>query len=166
MRSSRVAVWVPPPVSGTAGGDVAELVLVGEGLPAGAGPARLAEAGDVRGAAVDVFGYPGEPPRRQDGAWAAYRLRGVVGMLAVASKDGGARDTYAIPVAHLVDAWPQVLETVPACPYRGLLPFRASDAEAGLFVGREEETIRLRRVVDEHALAWLSDPREWASPRW
>jgi WD40 repeat protein len=195
LRSCRVAVWVPPPVSGTAGGDVAGLVLVGEGLPAGAGPARLAEAGDVRGAAVDVFGYPGEPPCRQDGAWAAYRLRGavgagmiqldadseaalraqpgysgspavvsngvgdgVVGMLAVASMDGGARDAYAIPVARLVDAWPQVLETVPACPYRGLLPFRASDAEAGLFVGREEETVRLRRMVEEHALVVVVGP--------
>jgi Trypsin-like peptidase domain len=185
LRNCRVAVWVPPPVSGTAGGDVAGLVLVGEDLPAGAGPARLAEAGDVREAEVAVFGYPGEPPRRQDGAWAGCRLRGavgagmiqldadseaairaqpgysgspavvadgtgdgVVGMLVVASRDGDARDAYAIPVAQLVGAWPEVLETVPACPYRGLEPFRAADAEAGLFVGREEETVRLRRMVD------------------
>jgi hypothetical protein len=195
LRSCRVAVWVPPPVSGTAGGDVAGLVLVGEGLPTGAGPARLAEAGDVREAAVAVFGYPDEPPRRPDGAWAACRLRGavgagmiqldadsaaafrtqpgysgspavvangigdgVVGMLAVASWDGDARDAYAIPATHLVDAWPDVLETVPACPYRGLLPFRASDAEAGLFVGREEETVRLRRMVEEHALVVVVGP--------
>ncbi|MBV9142187.1 MAG: trypsin-like peptidase domain-containing protein [Pseudonocardiales bacterium] len=68
LRSCRVAAWVPPPVSGTAGGDVAGLVLAGEGLPAGAGPARLAQPGDVRSAEVAVFGYPGEPPRRQDGA--------------------------------------------------------------------------------------------------
>lgn len=34
----------------------------GEGLPARAGPAQLAEAGDVREAEVAVFGYPGEPP--------------------------------------------------------------------------------------------------------
>ncbi|MGH3719403.1 MAG: trypsin-like peptidase domain-containing protein [Pseudonocardiaceae bacterium] len=195
LRSCRVAVWVPPPVSGTAGGDVAGLVLVGEGLPAGASPAPLVETGDVRGAAVAVFGYPCEPPHRQHGAWAACRLRGavgagmiqldvdseaalraqpgysgspavmsngggdgVVGMLAVASTEGDARDAYAIPVAQLVDAWPAVLETVPACPYRGLLPFRASDAEAGLFVGREEETVRLRRMVDEHALVVVVGP--------
>jgi hypothetical protein len=171
LRSCRVAVWIPPPVSGTAGGDVAGLVLVREDLPAGAGPARLAEAGDIRGAAVAVFGYPGEPPRQQHGAWAVCRLRGtvgagmiqldadseaalraqpgysgspavvsdgagdgVVGMLAVASRDGDSRDAYAIPVAQLVGAWPEVLETVPACPYRGLEPFRASDAKAGLLV--------------------------------
>ncbi|MGH3771710.1 MAG: trypsin-like peptidase domain-containing protein, partial [Pseudonocardiaceae bacterium] len=195
LRSCRVVAWVPPPVSGTAGGDVAGLMLVGEDLPAGAGPARLAEAGDVRDAEVAVFGYPGEPPRRQDGAWALCRLRGavgagmiqldadseaafraqpgysgspavvagdagdgVVGMLAVASRDGDARDAYAIPIAHLVDAWPDVLETVPTCPYRGLLPFRASDAQAGLFVGREEETVRLRRMVQEHALVVVVGP--------
>ena len=74
-----MAVWVPPPVSGIAGGDVAGLVLVGEGLPAGAAPALLAEAEDVRGTAVAVFGYPREPLRRQDGAWAVCRLRGAVG---------------------------------------------------------------------------------------
>ncbi len=206
LRSCRVAVWVPPPVSGTAGGDVAGLVLVGEGLPAGAGPARLAEAGNVREAEVAVFGYPGEPPRRQDGAWAACRLRGavgagmiqldadseaafraqpgysgppavvangagdvVVGMLAVTSRDGDGRDAYAIPIAHLVDAWPDVLETVPACPYRGLEPFRAADAEAGLFVGRETETDQLFSMVDERALVVVvgpSGPQGWASPRW
>ncbi len=175
LRSCRVQVWVPPPVLGVAGGDVAGLVLVGEGLPVGAGPARLAEAVDVRDAEVDLFGYPGEPLRR-DGAWACCRLGGavgggmiqldadseaafraqpgysgspavvadgvgdaVVGMLAVASRDAEVRDAYAIPVARLVDAWPEVLESVPACPYRGLLPFRAEDAETGLFVGREEE---------------------------
>jgi hypothetical protein len=198
-----VAVWVPPPVSGTAGGDVAGLVLVGEGLPVGAGPARLAEVGDVREAEVAVFGYPGEPPRRQDGAWAGCRLRGavgagmiqldadseaairaqpgysgspavvadgagdgVVGMLAVASWDGDARDAYAIPIAHLVDAWPEVLETMPACPYRGLEPFRASDAEAGLFVGREVEADQLLRMVDGRALVVVVGPSGWASPRW
>ena len=194
LRSCRVAAWVPPPVSGVAGGDVVGLVLVGEGLPAGAGPARLAEAVGVREAEVDLFGYPGVPPRR-DGAWARCRLGGavgggmiqldadseaafraqpgysgspavvadgvgdaVVGMLAVASRDEDVRDAYAIPVARLVDVWPEVLESVPACPYRGLLPFRAEDAEAGLFVGREEEAVQLRRMVDERALVVVVGP--------
>jgi hypothetical protein len=194
LRSCRVQVWVPPPASGVAGGDVAGLVLVGEGLPAGAGPVRLAEAVDVRDAEVDLFGYPGEPPRR-DGAWARCRLGGavgggmiqldadseaafraqpgysgspvvvadgggdaVVGMLAVASRDEDVRDAYAIPVARLVDAWPEVLESVPACPYRGLLPFRAEDAETGLFVGREEEALLLRRMVDQRALVVVVGP--------
>jgi hypothetical protein len=194
LRSCRVEVWVPPPASGVVGGDVAGLVLAGEGLPAGAGPARLAEAVGVRGAEVDLFGYPGEPPRRH-GAWARCRLGGavgggmiqldadseaafraqpgysgspavvadgvgdaVVGLLAVASRDQDVRDAYAIPVDRLVDVWPEVLESVPACPYRGLLSFRAEDAEAGLFVGREEETVRLRRMVDERALVVVVGP--------
>lgn len=194
LRRCQVQGWVPPPALGGSGGDVAGLVLVGEGLPAGAGPARLAEAVDVRKAEVDLFGYPGEPPRR-DGAWARCQLGGVVGggmiqldadseaafraqpgysgspavvadgvgdtvvgMLAVASRDEDIRDAYAIPVARLVDAWPAVLERVPACPYRGLLSFRAEDAEAGLFVGREEEAVRLRRMVDERALVVVVGP--------
>jgi hypothetical protein len=194
LRSCRVAMWVPPPASGVEGGDVAGLVLVGEGLPVGAGPARLAEAVDVREAEVNLFGYPGEPSRR-DGAWSRCRLGGVVGggmiqldadseaafraqpgysgspavvadgvgdavvgMLAVASWDEDARDAYAIPVARLVEAWPEVLESVPACPYRGLLSFRAEDAGAGLFVGREEEAVRLRRMVDERALVVVLGP--------
>jgi hypothetical protein len=194
LRNCRVEMWVPPPASGVAGGDVAGLVLVAEGLPAGAGPARLADAVGVRDAEVDLFGCPGEPPRR-DGAWARCRLGGavgggmiqldadgeaafraqpgysgspavvadgigdaVVGMLAVASRDEDVRDAYAIPVARLVDAWPEVLERVPACPYRGLLPFRAEDAEAGLFVGREEEALLLRRMVDQRALVVVVGP--------
>jgi Trypsin-like peptidase domain len=194
LRSCRVERWSPPPVSGVAGGDVAGLVLVGEGLPAGAGPVRLTEAVGVREAEVDLFGYPGDPPR-PDGAWARCRLGGVVGggliqldadseaafrvqpgysgspavvadsvgdavvgMLAVATRGQDARDAYAIPVARLVDAWPEVLESVPPCPYRGLLPFRAEDAEAGLFVGREEEVARLRRMVHERALVVVVGP--------
>jgi AAA ATPase domain len=70
--------WTPPPLAGVTGGDVAGLTLVGEGLPAGAGPARLLDPVSARGADVDVFGYPGDPPRR-NGAWASCRLRGLVG---------------------------------------------------------------------------------------
>ena len=194
LRSCRVAVWVSPPASGIAGGDVACLVLVGEGLPAGAGPARLIEAVDLRAAEVDLFGYPGEPMRRE-GSWARCRLGGVVGggliqldadseaafraqpgysgspavvadhvgdavlgMLAVASRNQAFRDAYAIPVARLVAVWPEALESVPPCPYRGLLPFRADDAEAGLFVGREEESARLRRMAEERALVVVIGP--------
>jgi Trypsin-like peptidase domain len=194
LRNCRVEVWVPPPASGVAGGDVAGLVLVGEGLPAGAGAARLAEAVDAREAKVDLFGYPGEPPGRE-GAWSHCALSGVVGggmiqldtsreavfraqpgysgspavvadgmgdavvgMLAVASRDDEGRDAYAIPVARLGDSWPEVLGGVPACPYRGLLSFRAEDAQAGLFVGREEEVARLGRMVEQRALVVVVGP--------
>jgi len=98
-------------------------------------------------------GYSGSPAVVADGVGDA-----VVGMLTVASRDQDVRDAYAIPVARLVDAWPEVLESVPTCPYRGLLSFRGEDAEAGLFVGREEEAVRLRRMVDQRALVVVVGP--------
>ena len=78
-RSCAVQVWAPPPSSGVSGGDVAGLVLVGEGLPGRAGPARLADPATVRDVAAGVFGYPGDPPRQVNGAWLELRLRGMVG---------------------------------------------------------------------------------------
>jgi len=91
-------------------------------------------------------GYSGSPVVVSDGAGDA-----VVGMLAVTSRDDGARDAYAISKAGLEAAWP-LLEPLPACPYRGLEPFRAEDAEENLFVGRGRETEELRRMVNEHPL--------------
>ena len=78
-RSCRVEAWVPPPDSGVAGGDVAGLVLIGEGLPSGAESAQLIEVSTGRVSMVDVFGYPDDPPRRKNGAWTELRLRGPVG---------------------------------------------------------------------------------------
>jgi WD40 repeat protein len=197
MRGCRVEAWVPPPQAGISGGDVAGLTLIGGGLPSGAGPARLAEQPGRRDPAVEVFGYPNDPPRQDVGAWAALRLRGavgggliqldsssesairaqlgysgspivvqgdvddeVVGMLAVASRGDSARDAYAIPVARLADAWPHVLGflTIPECPYRGLQAFTADDADAGVFVGREEEITQLRQVVLKQALVMVTGP--------
>jgi hypothetical protein len=77
-RYCRVEAWTPPPISGVSGGDVAGLVLIGESLPEKAGSARLTDPLLFRDAKVDVFGYPGDPPRQQ-GAWAALRLLGPVG---------------------------------------------------------------------------------------
>jgi hypothetical protein len=80
-RSCAVQAWVPPPASGVSGGDVAGLVVVGEGLPALAGPARLADPAALRDVAAGVFGFPGNPPRQvnsvfavafsPDGTWVA-----------------------------------------------------------------------------------------------
>jgi Trypsin-like peptidase domain/WD domain, G-beta repeat len=77
-RNCRVEAWVPPPPTGTTGGDVAGLVIVGSGedLPAGASPARLEVS--AQEAAAEVFGYPTDPPR-PNGAWATCRLSGQVG---------------------------------------------------------------------------------------
>ncbi|MFF1790678.1 ATP-binding protein [Kitasatospora sp. NPDC058243] len=187
LRSCKVEAWDPPPGQGAAGRDVAGLVLVGgDTLPMGAGPARLVDHGTVRDVKASVFGYPGNPPGRTNGGWSRCVLRGaigggliqldteleaalrtqpgysgspavitdefgdaVVGMVAVAGRDGTAGDAYAVPSTHLVAAWPQELGSsiLPPCPYRGLQSFSAADARRGLFVGREEEVSRLRSMV-------------------
>jgi Trypsin-like peptidase domain len=77
-RNCRVSKWIPPPSKGVSGGDVAGLVLVGEGLPRDAGPAELIEADRIPGVEVSVFGY-GDDSRDRQGAWSALRVRGVVG---------------------------------------------------------------------------------------
>ena len=197
VRSCRVEAWLPPPEAGVSGGDLAGLVLVGEGLPKGGCQAQLAEHASRRDPAVDIFGYPDHPPRQEHGAWAAVHLRGpvgggliqldsdsesairaqpgysgspmvakgdrgdeVLGMLAVASRSEGGRDAYAIPVTKLANSWPDVLGavTVPECPYRGLEAFTAEDAQAGLFVGREEEIAQLREMVRDQSLVVVTGP--------
>jgi hypothetical protein len=70
--------WLPPPRTGAIGDDVAGLVLTSTELPAGAVPARLAANPPTQGRVVNVFGYPGTPPR-PDGAWVEAIVRGQVG---------------------------------------------------------------------------------------
>jgi hypothetical protein len=91
-------------------------------------------------------GYSGSPVVVSDDDGDA-----VVGMLAVTSSDERVRDAYAISKAGLEAAWP-LLEPLPPCPYRGLEPFRAEDAEENLFVGRSRETEELHRMVNKHPL--------------
>ncbi|MBV9011405.1 MAG: trypsin-like peptidase domain-containing protein [Pseudonocardiales bacterium] len=92
-------------------------------------------------------GYSGSPVVVADGDGDA-----AVGMLTVVSRDERAQDAYAISKAGLEDGWPEVLVPLPPCPYRGLAPFRAEDAEENLFVGRDQETEELRRMVHDHSL--------------
>ncbi len=92
VRFCRVVRWLPPPLSGTAGDDIAGLALAGEDLPLAAGPARLPE--DPRfplGGEVHVFGHPTTPPRLS-GSWASARVLGRVGggMLQVDSNPAAA----------------------------------------------------------------------------
>ena len=84
----------------------------------------------------------------------------VLGMLAVASRKESYRDAYAIPVAKLASEWPDVLGslTVPKCPYRGLAAFTIDDAEAGVFVGREEEARQLWELVRRQELVIVTGP--------
>ncbi|GAA3114232.1 hypothetical protein GCM10010449_40550 [Streptomyces rectiviolaceus] len=82
LRHCRIAAWDPPAGAGRPGRDVAGLILVGgDTLPVGAGPARLVDArvGLASDAAVSVFGYAGAPDRKANGAWSTCVLRGAVG---------------------------------------------------------------------------------------
>jgi 3',5'-cyclic AMP phosphodiesterase CpdA/V8-like Glu-specific endopeptidase len=72
---ARVELWLPPPRTGATGDDIAGLVLTSAKPPPGASPVRLAANLPARGQVVDVFGYPGTPPR-PDGAWVSATVRG------------------------------------------------------------------------------------------
>jgi len=96
-------------------------------------------------------GYSGSPVVVADGDGDA-----VVGILTVTSEVSS--DVYAVSKAGLEVAWPDQLAPVPPCPYRGLAPFQAQDAEAGLFVGREDETDQLRAKVNDHTLVIVVGP--------
>jgi len=75
---ARVQRWLPPPRTGAAGDDIAGLILTSTERPASATPARLAANPPARGRVVDVFGYPGNPPRA-GGGWVEATVRGQVG---------------------------------------------------------------------------------------
>lgn len=82
LRVCRIAAWDPPAGPGGPGRDVAGLVVVGgDALPVGAGPARVIDprTGSTPDGHVSVFGYPGTPDRKDKGAWADCTIRGVVG---------------------------------------------------------------------------------------
>lgn len=75
---ARVARWFPPPRDRAAGDDLAGLVVTSGSVPEAAGPAQVDPAVAKPGRVVDVFGYPGVPPR-PDGAWVEAVVRGEVG---------------------------------------------------------------------------------------
>ena len=76
MRKAHVTIWVPPPLGGTGGGDIAGLTLT-EKAPEGSAPARFAVTAKEPGAWLRVFGYPGRPAR-PTGAWVDVGLKGQV----------------------------------------------------------------------------------------
>jgi hypothetical protein len=84
----------------------------------------------------------------------------VIGMVAVAPREGSAADAYAVPLDVMSAAWPNVLgrRIVPPCPYRGLQTFTATDADAGLFVGREAEVGQLHAMVRRQPLVVVVGP--------
>ncbi|QHF98130.1 histidine kinase [Streptomyces sp. NHF165] len=100
-------------------------------------------------------GYSGGPVIVED-QWGD----AVIGMLAVAGRDHATNDAYAIPSAEIAAAWPAVLgrAMIPPCPYRGLRTFTEADAQAGLFVGREKEVVRLKEMVARQPLSIVTGP--------
>src|ERR1700683_3332691 len=78
-----------PPGTQAPYGDVAVLGIVDDALPAGAGPARLADAETFRDAKAAVFGYPADE-NRPNGIWAELRLSSAAGgrILQVVASEG------------------------------------------------------------------------------
>ncbi|MGV9384989.1 WD40 domain-containing protein [Nonomuraea sp. NPDC003707] len=77
QRKARVIRWFPPNPSGVSGDDLAVLQLT-DSLPRGAAPAHIDASAPGPGQIVDIFGYPGVPPR-PDGGWVEAVVRGLVG---------------------------------------------------------------------------------------
>ena len=88
LREARVQRWLPPPTHGVVGGDIAGLVVVGEGLPEDLVAARLAEDPPAD-RSVELFGYPSEVDRPL-GGWVPGVLRNRVGgdLLQIDSDEG------------------------------------------------------------------------------
>jgi hypothetical protein len=95
LRSSRVAAWVPPPIDGAGSGDVAGLLL-GESAPPKAVPARFASGPRTPNGGLRVFGYPGDPPRK-NGAWVDLDLKGVVSQQLIQVESRGDQTIKAQP---------------------------------------------------------------------
>ncbi|MEU6077470.1 serine protease [Micromonospora sp. NPDC047074] len=77
----QVSAWSPPSLGkGVGQQDLAELRPVkGQRLPPGTGIASLLPVAPPVRSLVDIFGYPGNPPRTQTGAWGTATVRGSVG---------------------------------------------------------------------------------------
>ena len=78
-RACLVAKWSSPPADRVSGEDVASMALVGQRIPAGKAAARLVNHAAVPDALLHTFGYSGDLPRRDNGAWTRHRLAGLVG---------------------------------------------------------------------------------------
>ena len=90
LREAQVERWVPPPTHGVAGGDIAGLVVIGEGLPDDLVAARLTDDPPPN-RKVQLFGYPSEV-HRPLGGWVPGVLRNRIGgdLLQIDSDEGAA----------------------------------------------------------------------------
>ncbi len=84
-------------------------------------------------------------------------LNGVAGMIVAAEKQSEIKAAFIIPADTLAKAWPTLeAETIPPCPYRGLLVFREQDAP--FFFGREVITMQLVEATRKKSLIALIGP--------
>lgn len=78
-------------------------------------------------------------------------LNGVVGITVAAEVRPEVRAAYLIPSSILVGIWPILAaQSIPPCPYRGLMAFREQDAK--FFFGREKLTEQLVEAIDHRPL--------------
>ena len=76
-RTAKVDSWLPPPLEGATGGDIAGLRLTDD-APPNSEPVLFANGVPNPTAVLKVFGYPGEPPR-PDGMWLDLDYKGPIG---------------------------------------------------------------------------------------
>jgi hypothetical protein len=130
---------------------VAGLELVGEGLPAGAAPARLVVT-DVRDTEVSLYGFPGNPPRRSSGALTFCWVRGAVGGGAL-QLDGASES--AIRVQPGYSGSPAVIVGDPADAVLGMLAIAADGKDS-----RDAYAIPASQLIDTwpDVLGYLTVP--------
>ncbi|UBU09728.1 nSTAND1 domain-containing NTPase [Nonomuraea gerenzanensis] len=128
LRSCKVVSWSPPSTAEPRGRDVAGLVLVGgDTLPRGAGPARLASGKGPPQADITMFGYPSSPSRA-NGGWTTCTFRGAVagGLLQLDVKGESAlraQPGYSGSPVIMEDEWGDVVV--------GMLVVASRDGRAG-----------------------------------
>ncbi|MGH8910074.1 MAG: trypsin-like peptidase domain-containing protein, partial [Egibacteraceae bacterium] len=89
---------------------------------------------------------------------------GVVGIIVAVEPSPAVRAAFLIPADALVAAWPALVaawpvlaaQPLPACPYRGLFPFR--EQHAALFFGRQELADRLVGELGRRPLVAVVGP--------
>ncbi|MFF2523517.1 S1 family peptidase [Streptomyces liangshanensis] len=110
----RVTSWWPPDGS-AADSDLAEITLVEGELPPAVSSARLTVTEPGPGTEINLFGYPGNPPRIGHGAWSNSTLRGRVGrgLLQIDMNPGTAMRTQpGYSGSPLLAKDPEAVETV------------------------------------------------------
>ena len=98
-------------------------------------------------------GYRIEPGFSGGPVWDE-QIGSVVGMIVATDIRPDNRAAFMIPAAVLIESLPWLVEyAIPACPYRGLLPFREQDAI--FYFGRDNVVDQLVRLVNTESFATI-----------